>query len=55
MSDVVSTNPQERALLQREGLDTLGGAFDYSGGTGRPHVLLFEGKRVLSRSAMEYG
>ncbi len=32
MSDVVSTNPQERALLQREGLDTLGGAFDYSGG-----------------------
>lgn len=30
-------------------------AFDYSGGTGRPHVLLFEGKRVLSRSAMEYG
>jgi hypothetical protein len=30
-------------------------SFDYSGGTGRPHVLLFEGKRVLSRSAMEYG
>jgi len=30
-------------------------SFDYSGGTGRPHVLMLEGKRQIMDKAMEYG
>jgi hypothetical protein len=29
--------------------------FDFSGGTGRPHVLMLEGGRTLQDAAMEYG